>query len=156
MFQASRHIACYYPYRDEFNTFPVMEMIWAAKKICYLPLLSDMKSLTFARFSPGDVLEPNLYGIPEPVDRSRIIQAEKLDLVLMPLLAFDRQGHRLGTGGGYYDRTFAFLFEQARSLPSPRMVGIGYAAQEAPALPADAWDVLMHAVVTEKEWVDLN
>ena len=147
----SLHIACYLAFKDEFNSSPVIEAIWKAKKHCYLPVLTedDGKSLYFVRYEYGDALRPNRYAILEPVNVSRVIAAEKLDMVVTPLLAFDRHGHRLGTGGGYYDRTFAFMHSTLEKKPS--MIGLGYAAQEASQLPDDPWDIKLNGVVTEKE-----
>lgn len=78
---------------------------------------------------------------------------EQLQLVLMPLLGFDRRGGRLGMGGGYYDRSFAFRHD--RPAP-PRLVGVGYACQEIPALDVQEWDVGLDAVVTEREWLPVG
>ena len=68
--------------------------------------------------------------------------------MIAPLVAFDLQGHRLGTGGGYYDRTFAFLHELA--IRKPDMMGLAYAAQQAPQIPSDPWDITLNSVVTEQ------
>ena len=76
-----------------------------------------------------------------------------LDIVLVPLLAFDRRGTRLGSGGGYYDRSFAFLHGQARPH-RPLLVGVGYAFQEVESLPAAAWDVALDYIATDAELID--
>lgn len=100
--------------------------------------------LHFSLYQPADKLQPNQYGILEPLSSAPHIALEKLDIVMTPLVAFDRQGHRLGTGGGYYDRTFAAL------QGKPRLVGMAYSMQEADPLPSDEWDVKLYGVVTEK------
>lgn len=151
IFQASRHIACYHAYKDEFETELLMDAIWQAGKICYLPILTDMKALHFVRFNSGDELQPNQYSIPEPVNMHNIIHAEKLDLVLTPLVAFDRHGNRIGTGGGFYDRTFAFLFNHPHKAPF--MLGVGYQAQECEEIHADPWDIKLNGVLTESEFM---
>ncbi|MFA5684324.1 MAG: 5-formyltetrahydrofolate cyclo-ligase [Lysobacteraceae bacterium] len=115
-----------------------------------LPRLMPGKRLAFAPWRPGDPIIANRYGIPEPdLAPQRCLPPEMLDIVLTPLVAFDRAGHRLGSGGGYYDRSFAFL--RARPRPArPLLVGVGYAVQEVPALVAREWDVGLDAVVSER------
>jgi 5-formyltetrahydrofolate cyclo-ligase len=93
-------------------------------------------------------LRDNRLGIAEP-QGSATLGARWLDLVFLPLLGFDRGGLRLGTGGGYYDRAFAFR-QLRRSWHAPRLVGLGYAFQEVEGLTAAAHDVLLDAVVTEE------
>lgn len=127
-----------------------MESIWQAGKICYLPVLTDTQSLQFVRYDRDDELQLNQHLIPEPVNRHQIIHAEKLDIVLTPLLAFDREGNRIGTGGGYYDRTFAFLFNHPETAPF--MLGLGYACQElSEIIQAESWDIKLNGILTEAE-----
>ena len=92
-------------------------------------------------------MRANHMGISEPVGGAAV-DLEKLDLVLMPLVAWDRQGRRLGMGGGYYDRAF----KRVLGLDRPERVGVAWSLQEADELPQESWDVSLHAVVTEKEW----
>lgn len=148
IFKQSRHIACYLPFRDEFDSLPLIHAIWQHEKICYLPILTETKSLVFAQYDEGDQLIANRYAIFEPQNTLRKIPAEKLDLAITPLVAFDLKGHRVGTGGGYYDRTFAFLHEH--SLEKPLLMGLAYALQRAEDLPYDPWDINLHAVMTEE------
>lgn len=152
IFQQSQRIACYLAFKDEFDSSPIIEAIWQAKKHCYLPVLKDNngKILDFVKYHYGDALRLNQYGIFEPVNPSPI-EPDKLDLVIAPLIAFDLHGNRLGTGGGYYDRTFAFLRENESNKPT--LIGLGYAAQQAKALPSDPWDVVLQGVVTEREFI---
>jgi 5-formyltetrahydrofolate cyclo-ligase len=98
------------------------------------------------------VLQTNKYNILEPefVVENALAAAE-LDVVLMPLTAFNREGFRLGSGGGYYDRTFAFLRE--RSVRKPLLIGVGFALQEFVELQHDEWDVKLDGVLTEQELV---
>jgi 5-formyltetrahydrofolate cyclo-ligase len=154
-FIKAQNIACYLPFKDEFDSLPLIEQIWLAKKQCFLPVLSQINnqnSLIFVRYNYGDSLRVNQFSILEPSNVTRTISPEQLDVVIMPLVAFDKHGHRLGTGGGYYDRTFKFILEPAAK--TPRMVGLGYAAQEADELPADPWDIKMTNVITENDIVN--
>ena len=148
LFHTSQHIACYIAGVDEFDCTLIIEAIWAAGKNCYLPVLTPEKQLEFFSYQRNDKLSPNRYGIPEPHD-TQFIATAKLDVILAPLVAFDRKGHRLGMGGGYYDRTLAFLLNQ--SLAQPKFIGLSYACQEVPALTPDAWDVALQGVITEED-----
>ena len=149
MFKESRHIACYQSYKSEFPTDQLIQSIWEADKICYLPVLTENKTLQFVRFNENDELQPNQLSILEPVNTHYLIRPDKLDLVIMPLVSFDNKGNRLGAGGGYYDKTFSFMQDQQHNTPF--MLGLGFAMQEARDMPQDAWDIKLHAVLTEKE-----
>jgi len=124
----------------------------------YLPVLNDRPAprLRFARYLPGMPLVPNRFGILEPsLPRRALLPARAIDLLLMPLVAFDVGGNRLGMGGGYFDRTLAFR-RRARLWRRPRLVGVGYAFQQVTALPTAPWDVPLDAVVTERGPVSLR
>ena len=117
-----------------------------------LPVITGERRLGFAPWRPGDALASNRYGIPEPdVAASSLLAPEALSAVLLPLLACCRDGRRLGMGGGYYDRSFAF--RQHAPAP-PLLIGVGYGFQTLPDLPADAWDVRLDAIVDENGWRD--
>jgi 5-formyltetrahydrofolate cyclo-ligase len=120
-----------------------------------LPVLGKHKHLRFAPWQSGDAVQPNRHGIPEPVDPAELFEPFQLDLVFVPLLGFDRRGHRLGQGGGYYDRSFAFLNEQVRPT-EPLLVGIGYAFQELPQVKDEAWDVPLDFIATDRELIDCH
>ena len=123
-----------------------------AERAFFLPKLSEIADaiLIFQRWSVGDPVEPNRFGIPEPV-AAEILAASALDVVLLPAVGFDRQGHRLGTGGGYYDRTFAF---RKQSPAPPLLIGIAFACQEVEAIEVATWDVDLDWVVTEREAIN--
>ncbi|MCC4586240.1 5-formyltetrahydrofolate cyclo-ligase [Xanthomonas sp. NCPPB 1067] len=111
-----------------------------------LPVL-DGRVLRFAPWRPGQALISNRYGIPEPdVERAATLAPEEMALVVAPLTGFDAACRRLGMGGGWYDRSFAFRHRQA---PPPWLVGAGFAAQQVPALPTEPWDVAVDAICTE-------
>ncbi|MFT3761239.1 MAG: 5-formyltetrahydrofolate cyclo-ligase [Pseudoxanthomonas sp.] len=111
-----------------------------------LPLLHG-EELRFAPWRPGDDLVSNRFGIPEPAtEPAGALEPEAMALVVMPLVGFDADGHRLGMGGGWYDRSFAFR----RFAPAPPyLVGVGFDAQRIDSLPAQEWDVHVDAVCTE-------
>jgi 5-formyltetrahydrofolate cyclo-ligase len=114
-----------------------------------LPVVQPDGSLLFGPWRQGDALVSNRYGIPEPdLAMESLVAPKDLSLVLLPLLGFDRLGHRLGMGGGYYDRSFAFRRGQA---PPPVLVGVAYACQEVDVLGRDEWDVPLDALASERE-----
>lgn len=122
----------------------------------FLPIVTrtgGKRRLTFAPWSAGDDFEANEMGIPEPKDRTHVVEATELDLVLVPLLGFDRKGNRLGFGGGYYDRSFEFLREQARPA-RPLLVGVAYGFQELDTIETAAWDIALDYVATDRELID--
>jgi 5-formyltetrahydrofolate cyclo-ligase len=119
-----------------------------------LPRITGARQLSFVEWRSGADLEANRYGIPEPVcTESDLIAPADIDIVLLPLLGFDRHGSRIGYGGGYYDASFAFLRDRDEAT-SPLLVGIGYAAQEVDAIEVAEWDVRLDYVATETELID--
>ena len=97
------------------------------------------QALVFHRWVPGDVLQPGAFGVPEPSVQSEIVSPTVL---LLPLLAYDSKGYRLGYGGGYYDRTLA-------ELKGVAAIGVAYANQEIPSVPHEAHDMRLDMILTE-------
>lgn len=150
IFLRSRHIAFYLPNDGEIDPIPLMERAWQQQKTCYLPVLSPLDNkLLFMPYYKNDPLQLNQFRIPEPLlQPDKIRTAWTLDLIIAPLVAFDLQGNRLGMGGGYYDRTFAFI-QKANKPKTPKFVGVAHAFQQCPALPRQNWDVSLDAVFTD-------
>jgi 5-formyltetrahydrofolate cyclo-ligase len=120
----------------------------------YLPVLAIGNMLNFAAWDPDVAVRANRFGIPEPeCAAAELVSPQDIDLVLVPLLGFDRHGNRLGAGAGYYDRSFAFLKEKTRPA-QPLLVGIGYHFQELPELPPQPWDVALDFVATDRELIE--
>ena len=114
-----------------------------------LPVLNDDGRLRFAPWRPGAPLVANRFGIPEPdVDDDALLAGDAMQLVVLPLVGFDATGQRLGMGAGWYDRTFAFRRDASMS---PWLVGAAFAQQQVDALAAEAWDVPMDALCTERD-----
>jgi 5-formyltetrahydrofolate cyclo-ligase len=143
-------VAGYWAVDGELSLHALMPAI-APGAYC-LPCVQPDRSLLFAPWRLGEPLQANRFGIPEP-DTDLRLAPEQLDVVLVPLVGFDRRGNRLGSGAGFYDRSFAFL----RGMPRPArplLVGIGYAAQEIPRWHAADWDVPLDRIATEHELID--
>jgi len=145
----SQRIAAYLAADGEIDPAPLLESLRAAGKQIYLPVLVPFsrQKLWFARFNPDDRLVCNRFGIPEPV-RRRLVKPYALDLVLTPLVAFDTAGHRIGMGGGFYDRTFAFL-QRRQYWHKPNLVGLAYEFQKQAAIKPNCWDIPLDAIATE-------
>jgi 5-formyltetrahydrofolate cyclo-ligase len=148
LFKHNQNFACYVAVENEFDCAPIMKAVWEAKKNCYLPILSKTSTLAFGVYESDTILKLNRYHILEP-DTSSYFPLEQLDVVLMPLVGFDLQGHRLGMGGGYYDRTFQFLLD--KTIRKPFMLGLAYEFQKIEHIPTDPWDVAMDSVLTEEK-----
>ena len=145
----SQRIAAYLAADGEIDPYPLMQSLWASGKTLYLPVLAPFSNqkLWFAKFNPADTLVFNRFGIPEPV-RRRLIKPCALDLVLTPLVAFDSSGHRVGMGGGYYDRSFAFM-RRRHYWRKPRLLGLAYELQKQSSITPNDWDIPLDAVATE-------
>lgn len=146
-------IAGYWACAGELPLNLALAPIGARDQQLFLPCIGTDRALTFAPWSLGDPVVANRYGIPEPQSRAADLPPQALDLVLVPLLAFDRSGHRIGSGGGYYDTSFAFL-DHGKRPGRPLLVGVGYAFQEQPAIEPQPWDVRLDYVATEAELID--
>jgi 5-formyltetrahydrofolate cyclo-ligase len=150
-FIRSRRIAAYLAVNGEMSLQPVIDMALSMNKEIYLPVLLPFMEgrLWFARYRHGDKLVRNRFGIPEPLCHHRnMISAHELDQVLTPLVAYDVHCQRLGMGGGFYDRTFAFLLRR-RYWKKPRMTGIAHDFQKVGDLPVQAWDIPLDNIITE-------
>ncbi|NIF23174.1 5-formyltetrahydrofolate cyclo-ligase [Candidatus Pantoea multigeneris] len=143
--QANR-IAVFLSVDGELNTRPLIAKLWQQKKQVYLPVLHPFApgNLLFILFTPETELHLNKLRIPEPpLDITQMATLDQLDVMLLPLVAFDRQGQRLGMGGGFYDRTLQ-NWQQHGFLP----VGLAHDCQLTDTLPVAAWDVPLPAIIT--------
>lgn len=151
-FRHSHRIAFYMASRGEIDPRPLMTLALKAGKRVYLPMLRrrPMNSLWFASYRPGDHLNRNRFDIPEPVmHNSRIVMPWSIDMVFVPLVAFDTSGNRLGMGAGYYDRTFAFKCRRSH-WHGPKLIGLAHDFQRVDQLIKQAWDIPLDAVITER------
>ncbi len=142
-----RRIAAYLASPDEVDLHPWIDMAWDAGIQIYAPVLSAIPGhMAFYAYNPSTVLRQGRFKLREPAVGSsdNPVDPSNLDFALLPLLAFDAHGHRLGMGGGYYDRYFA------QANQRPMIIGVGYDVQQAEdTLPTEPWDVHLDGVVTE-------
>ena len=153
LFQTSERIAFYLPNDGEIDLQPLIEYAWQVNKQCFLPVIGPRNSrrLWFLPYNIEIPLQVNRFGIPEPVHHrgERQFKPHALDLILLPLVAFDKSGHRLGMGGGYYDRTLAFLAHR-RLWRKPHLLGTAYQFQQLETLPTQPWDIPLDGIATEQ------
>ncbi len=138
-------VSVYYPLKDELDTWPLVEALIEHGADIALPVVERKKQpLVFRRYAPGDPLKTGAYDVSEPAADAPAVRP---DIVVAPLLAFTREGGRLGYGGGYYDRTLEALRAEGPVIA----VGYAYGLQEVDALPLTPLDQPLDWVVTERE-----
>ncbi len=146
-YQDYKYVAGYWPLQGEIDPLPLLNALITQELQSSLPFIqSHKKELGFRKWQPGDPSVEAAYGTREPKDDAEICTP---DLFIVPLLAFDRYGTRLGFGGGFYDRTLGGLEGRDRHL----IVGLGHSEQEEVELPREAWDVFLDWIVTERETI---
>ena len=143
-------VAGYSPIRSEFDPTPLMQALAAKGARLALPVITQRgQSLRFRVWHEGDRLLPGSLGILEPSPAAAEVVP---DIVLVPLAAFDRIGHRIGYGAGHYDRTLAHL-HKSKGFAA---IGLAFAAQQVKAVPALAHDVALDYVLTEARLFDFR
>lgn len=146
-FTHKQAFALYCAMPSEIDTQPLITALWQHQKNCYLPRITAENQLVFAHYTADTALVPNRFGIAEPTASAPLCTINNLDVIFMPLVAFDKEGHRLGMGAGFYDKTLAGLREQKTR---PLLVGLAYELQKADYIPQDPWDIDLNVVVTEQ------
>ncbi len=156
-YKDARNIACFLSFDGEIDTQHLIQMLHQDKTHCFLPKLRPSKPnrLWFMPYRQNSLLINNRYGIPE-VDLSvnHAIAISQLDIILMPLVAFDLAGNRLGMGGGFYDATLAHLAGKKRST-RPTCIGLAYENQKVEQIPVEKWDFKLDGILTEKAFYSM-
>jgi 5-formyltetrahydrofolate cyclo-ligase len=135
-------VAAYLPIRDEIDPVPAMLALAGLGYAVAVPVIEARgKPLLFRRWAPGVATVPGPFGVPVPAEGKTV----EPDALIVPMLAFDRRGHRLGYGGGFYDRTIAGL----RARGEAAAIGFAYADQEMDEVPDSEHDMRLDAIVTE-------
>ncbi len=142
----AHRLGLYLPTDGELSTLPIIAAARHLGKAIYLPRLLNKTEMAFAQWREDQTLQANRYGIDEPAADAPRVSVTGLEILFLPLVAWDSSGGRLGMGAGYYDRALAPRLTQERM---PLIVGLAYAQQEVPRVPRERWDVPMDWVVTE-------
>ena len=138
-------VSAFHPYLSEISTLPLLTKLAGKGWTTALPIVVGKElPLMFRCWVPGDALISGLWDIQIPAETAPEVEP---DVLLVPMLAFDRAGYRLGYGGGFYDRTLAKL----RALKKVTAIGVAYAGQEMDAVPHDAHDQPLDWIMTERE-----
>lgn len=150
-FKKARNIAMYLPNDGEINPEPLIKLCWSLGKNVYLPVLHPVRHnrLWFVPYTAKTPMIRNIYGIKEP----KLVSTQRraawaLDLVLLPLVAFDATGNRMGMGGGYYDRTFSFK-NLRKGMAGPNLIGLAHEIQRVEKLPVESWDIPLTSMITD-------
>jgi 5-formyltetrahydrofolate cyclo-ligase len=146
-FLGANNIAIYLPMQSEADTWPIIRRAWQQKKRIFAPIIQENFTLLFSELHEDTQYLTNKMGLKEP-QGGEFLPANSLDLVLAPLVAFDSSGYRIGMGGGYYDRTFAF--HAGASLENPTLLsGIAFECQRVHEIVPNRWDIRLSRVFTE-------
>lgn len=141
-YQQAQRLAFYRAFEGEIQ----LDAVWfeAEKngKDCYFPVLTQKDELAFLKANQKTIFTPNRYGILEPLVEEDSVFTKKLDIIFIPLVAFDDRCTRLGMGKGYYDKTLA----DSEAL----LMGVAYEFQRQHHIEASSWDVPLHGVITQK------
>lgn len=152
LYRNATAIAAYLPFGGEPDLMPLIRAATRDRKQLFLPRIRGYsRVLRFLSWRPGDPLIRNHYGIPEPLSSANERAPIGIDLILLPLVGFDRNGNRIGMGAGYYDCTFGFRLNRGE-WQSPKLIGTAWSFQECEDLPRQPWDVPVDATVTEQGW----
>jgi 5-formyltetrahydrofolate cyclo-ligase len=154
-YQRTKNIGIYLANDSEIDPIVIATKALFRGKHCFLPSLHPLKKgqLWFGNYEGPMMM--NKFGILEPdPKRNEMLSANQLDLVFMPLVAFDQNGGRLGMGGGFYDRTFEFLINSKHQ--KPKLVGLAHDFQRVDSLPTESWDVPLSAIITDKAIIKVS
>lgn len=147
----SQHIAIYVANDGEINPEALRDFLWNSGKQCYLPVISqgNSKDLLFIEYQPNTPLILNRFGILEPSQQGvTLVSPDEIDVVFVPLTGFDESGRRLGMGGGFYDKTFAFT----KTAKKPTLIGLAHECQKVEMIPVEHWDIAMAGVATDTRY----
>ncbi|MEZ0151043.1 MAG: 5-formyltetrahydrofolate cyclo-ligase [Candidatus Reddybacter sp.] len=156
-FQHAQRIAYYLANDGEISPQTAIRKVEKRGQQTYLPVLHPLKHnrLYFSSHRNQPALRPNHFGIAEPqLGKNPIAPVWTLDIILLPLVGFDRNGNRMGMGGGFYDRTLARLDNSA--MKRPLLIGLAHHCQEVEQLQTQSWDIPLDIIATDKELIHIN
>ena len=141
--QKNKIIGGYYPYNHEVNVVPLLEKFEKSNYIISLPKIGKNSSMNFFVWSTNDPFNINEYGIPEPIANRMIFP----DVLLVPLVAYDKNFNRVGYGGGFYDR----YIKRTKKIKNILTIGLAFSNQKVKKIPIEKNDVKLDFIITEKD-----
>jgi 5-formyltetrahydrofolate cyclo-ligase len=149
----ARSLAAYWSFDGEPDLEPLCEQLINEGREVGLPVVSgeDGNMMAFHAWHAETTLAPNQYGIMEPAGTVSLALGD-FDMLVIPLVGYDRTGNRIGMGAGYYDRHL----EGLRETPAPLRVGVAYELQELRSIEQNAWDVPLHCLINETGWIQFE
>ena len=145
IWQSAQSVLLYYPLADEVDVLPLIREAHKAGKQVYLPVVSGLESIEIRRYRPDTPMQTGAFGIQEPSGHEiNSTEYKAIELAIIPGMGFDRQGHRLGRGKGYYDRLLT-------RIPQAYFIGICFPFQKLPQIPSEKHDVCMQKVCSLEE-----
>ena len=153
--KTAKHIAVYLGVDGEISLDPLVLKLWNLGINCYLPVVQNIVQnngrLIFAPYLQSSTMTKNYYGINEPKHSADdIFDINNLDIILMPLVGFDKDNNRLGMGGGFYDKTLEAIIKQSQKSDRPELIGVAHSIQYVDSIPSESWDIKPDSIVTEK------
>ena len=145
-FMSCKTLACYLPTWDEVDTHLIIEHAWRANKRIFAPIVDPNGRMQFHKMQRDTTLVQNAFGIWEPVSADTI-EPRHLDVVVTPLVAFDENLHRIGMGGGYFDRCFSFLGTRQLWF-RPKLIGLAFDCQKIEKIKPNPWDIRLYRIVS--------
>jgi len=146
-FLSAKLIACYLPMRDEVDTRLIINRSWRANKRIFVPITRDKGKMFFREIRPDTTLRRNRMAIWEP-ETGEMISPRQLQLVVTPTVAYDNHNHRIGMGGGYYDRCFSFL-KHRRHWLKPKLLGVAFDCQKVEKISPNTWDIRLYKIFSD-------
>ena len=141
--QKNKIIGGYYPYNHEVNVMPLLEKFEKSNYIISLPKIGKNSNMNFFVWSTNDPLNINEYGIPEPITNRMIFP----DVLLVPLVAYDKNFNRVGYGGGFYDR----YIKRTKKIKNILTIGLAFSYQKVKKIPIEKNDIKIDFIITEKD-----
>lgn len=148
--KAASVVLSYIPFGGEISPALTVQGLSRAKVL--LPRIDNFRNFSMRFYPATSRMVKNHYNIMEPEGNLEPIPARQIDVVLLPLVAFDSAGNRMGQGGGYYDRAFAHRLYQHAPI-KPLLVGVAHHFQQVDQLQSRAWDVPLDAIITDRKLV---
>jgi len=145
-------IASYLPTNGEISPHGLQQALSAQ---FFLPRITNISDASMRFYCADNRLTRNSFNILEPVAEGNPQTLQGVDVVLMPLVAFDKTGNRLGMGGGFYDRALAFK-KELNSSKAPHLIGLAHHFQEVEQLPTQSWDIPLNAILTDQELIKIR